>query len=532
LCILSLVYQKNKNTKKIFFLILGFVFIVFLFTSDGHRYTIDEFHAQEMAFRMTTLEPDPAYVDGESKFFFNVPIYNPQNVGPLCTNAITCYPASVFYSATEVPFIAINHYFHIITDDTLILSIDDFTSPHYIFWRNSQNVDLVFMELTYGPFFSALSVAIFFLICLEHKFSRNISIILTLLLAFSALIWAYSGTSLNVVPALLFLLLGYLFFKKFQRLHQNKLLLFSSAFMGFAFLLRTDVILFIIPIWLFLLTTVLKRNVKINSLFLYSIPLLFSYFVIKYIPSLRSTASSEDIATSSVNYLAYSVYFLTRSAEVLFVPMFGILFSPGVGLLIFAPILLTIFFSFPDFFRKSKSDCILLLSFFALNILYHIALTSAWHGLVSWGPRYLILMIPFLLLPLGASMEKRNKHLMFLIIIILGIIGAFFNLIYSIQDISWFVWSFPGSNLGLYGLGAGPPSSPLYLHPDTIWTFQFSQLTQSVLLAFEGLEHDIYLLHVLGSFAYVVFFVFPLSLLSYLFLRVIRYDKISTDNSL
>lgn len=528
---MSLVYQKNKNTKKIFFLILGFVFIVFLFTSDGHRYTIDEFHAQEMALRMTTQEPDPAYVDGVSKNFFNIPIYNPWNVGPLCINAITCYPTSVFYSATEVPFIAINHYFHIITDDTLILSIDDFTDPHYIFWRNSQNVDLVFMELTYGPFFSAFSVAIFFLICLEHKFSRNTSIILTLLLAFSALIWAYSGTSLNVLPAGFFLLLGYLFFKKFQRLTQNKLLLFSSASLGFAFLLRTDVILFIIPMWLFLLTIVLKRNVKINSLFLYSIPLLFSYFVTKTMPSLRYVSSSENSIAAVGTDVALFGYFLTLSASELFVPIFGLLFSPGVGLLIFSPILLTIFFSFPDFFRKNKSDCILLLSFFALNLLYHTSITDAWHGLVAWGPRYLILMIPFLLLPLGASMEKRNKHLIFPIIIILGIIGAFFNLIGSIQDVSWFVWSTPGAHVGLYGLGAGPPSSPLLLHPYTIWTFQFSQLTQSVLLAFEGLQHDIYLLHVLGTSAYVVFFVFPLSLLSYLFLRVIRCDNLYLDNS-
>ena len=57
---------KNKDTKKIFFLVLGLVFVVFIFTSDGHRYAIDEHHSSEMAFHMTTLEPDPAYIDGES----------------------------------------------------------------------------------------------------------------------------------------------------------------------------------------------------------------------------------------------------------------------------------------------------------------------------------------------------------------------------------------------------------------------------------------------------------------------------------
>ena len=220
---------KNKDTKKIFFLVLGLAFVVFIFTSDGHRYAIDEHHSSEMAFHMTTLEPDPAYIDGESKWYFNVPIYNPHNYGSICSNGITCYPGSVFDSATQVPFVAANHYLHIISSDTLVLTVDDFVDPHYIFWRNSQNVDLVFMELFYGPFFSSLSVAIFFLICLEHKFTRNNSIILTFLLAFSTMIWAYSNTSLNLVPALFFLLLGYLFLKKYQRLHQNRFLIFSSA---------------------------------------------------------------------------------------------------------------------------------------------------------------------------------------------------------------------------------------------------------------------------------------------------------------
>jgi hypothetical protein len=524
-----LIEYEKTNLTKISVLLFGIIFISFLLTSDGHRYTIDEFLGQEMALRMTTLEPDPSYVDGISKNYFNIPIFNPWNAGLLCSNGITCYPVSIFYSITEVPLIAINHYFHFITDDTLVLSIDDFTSPHYIFWRNSENVDLVFMEFFYGPLFLSSSVVVFFLICLEHRFSRNTSIILTFVLSFSTLIWAYSGTSLNVVPSMLFLLLGYLFFKKFQRLDQNRFLLFSSCLMGFAFLIRTDIILFIIPMWVFILMIVLKRKIKINSLFLYSIPLAFSYFVMKNINTLRYTYPLDTSNSNLGTDISLFGHFLTLSASELFIPMFGILFSPGVGLFIFSPILLTVFFTFPDFFRKNKSDCILLLSFFGLNLLYHTSITDAWHGLVSWGPRYLVLMIPFLLLPLGASIEKRKKQLMFSIIIILGVIGAFFNIVYLIQDVSWFIWSTPGSSQGLYGLGDS--TTQLNLHPDVIWTFQFSQLTHSILNLFEGLQYDFYLLHVFGTTTYVIIFVSSISFLSYLFLRNIRCNKMSLDNS-
>ena len=71
---MTLVFEKNRDTKKIFFLIFGIVFIIFLFTSDGHRYTMDEDMGAQMALGMVTLEPHPDFVEGgteqESKMFF------------------------------------------------------------------------------------------------------------------------------------------------------------------------------------------------------------------------------------------------------------------------------------------------------------------------------------------------------------------------------------------------------------------------------------------------------------------------------
>jgi len=566
---LTLIFEKNRDTKKIFFLIFGIVFIVFLFTSDGHRFTMDEDMGEQMALGMATLEPHPDFVEGgtdwRSKNLFNMgEHYNPHNAGPLCKNAITCFPTSVFYSATEVPFIALNHYFHIITSDTHVFSTDDFADAHYVFWRNSENPNLVFLELFYSPFFLALFVGIFFLICLEHKFTRQNSIILSFLLAFSTIIWAYSNTSLNVVPAAFFVLLGYLFFKKFRRLNQSKFLLLTAAAFGFAFLIREDSILFIVPVWLFLLVNILKRlvqptshkdqpknvgnkayrtlrallNSKIHALLFYSVPLLISYSLYKLlnaydgplryiIPEVRSSASmvKTDLGAE------LSGFIFSSTISHLLAASYGMLFSPGVGLFIFAPILVTVFFSFPDFFRKNKSECLLLLSFFVLNIIYHADMTS-WHGLTSWGSRYLLMVVPFLLIPLGASLEKRNKKFMLSLILILGILGVLFNLSYVIQDVHWFVWSTPGSPVGLYALGLPQYGQfNLWLNDVVIWTFQFSQLTHSLSLMFTGLQHDIYLLHVFGTSAYLVIFVSLLSFLFYLFRRVTKHNIVSTENS-
>jgi hypothetical protein len=535
---LALVLKNNYDSKKIFLLLFSLVFIVFLFTSDGHRYTQDEFFAQEMSLRMVTFEPHPDYVEGESKMFFNLPIQNPYNAGSVCSNAITCFPGSIFYSFTQVPFIALNYYFPMITSDTVVFSMDDFADAHYVFWRNSENSNFIFLELFYAPFFLALSIGIFFLICLEHKFNRQNSIILSFLLAFSTIIWAYSSTSLNSIPACFFLLLGYLFFKKFYNLNQYRFLIFSSFSLGFAFVIRHDVIFFVVPMFFFVIANILKRKSKIYSLLIYSTPLVFFYAVniftnkLRTIPSSSSneivplSQNSSDLISILINH--FSSFFLYSSISHILTASFGLLFAPGLGLLIFSPILLTVFFSFIDFFRKNKSECLLLLSFFIVNLLYHADL-GHWHGFVSWSARYLLLLVPFLLIPLGASLEQRNKKFILSIILILGILGVLFNLSYLVQDVHWFVWSTPGSSTGLFGLGLPSYGQfALWLNDVVFWTFQYSQLTHSILLMFEGLQHDIYLLHLLGNSMYSIILISTLSSLSYLFWRIYKKNIVLT----
>ena len=532
---------KNHNSKKLFVLIFSLTFFLFLFTSDGHRYTIDEALGQEMAFRMTTLVPDPTYIQGESKHYFHIPIFNPHNNGQLCSNGITCYPISFFYSVTQVPFIAINHFSSVITPDTLILDQNDFTDQHYNFWRNSEKTDLVFMELFYGPIFTALSISIFFLICLEYKFSTRTSIVLSLLLAFSTMIWAYSNTSLNVVPALSFVLLGYFFYKKSQSKHELKFLILSSGSLAFAFLIRESSILFVIPIWILILINLFRKQTKIYSFICFTLPLLFSYFVSKLIMSLKyidttsidtTSIDTTSIDTSFVNDIFTVVTILIPTNFTFLIHLYGLLFAPGLGLFVFSPILLTIFFTFPDFFRKNKTECILVLSFFLIHLVYFANIGVTWAGFIAWGSRYLLMIIPFLILPLGASLETRNKKFMIVLLITLGLLGIFFNIAYVTQDVAWFVWGQPGSQTtGLYSLSypnamcdyhCQQLESFAYINNVTIWTFQYSQLTQSILLMFQTFQQDIYLLHLLGYNAYFAILLPSTSFLIYLLWRISR----------
>ena len=148
-----------------------------------------------------------------------------------------------------------------------------------------------------------------------------------------------------------------------------------------------------------------------------------------------------------------------------------------------------------------------------------------WHGLNSWGARYLIPLIPFLLLPLGASIESRKFKKMMIIIIILGGFGFLANLAYTSMDVSWFVWAQPGYEKGLYSLGN--TLTQLYIHQATIWTFEYSQLTNTIIMFLTGFHPDIYLLKLFG---WQIFTVSALSLFLsqiYLLYRILNHSKTS-----
>jgi hypothetical protein len=514
-------YTVNNLEKRIFILICLISFSVFVFTSDGHRYTIDEHHAQQQVLRLVTMIPDPSYIQGESKVLFHTPNMNPYNYGQLCKNAILCYPTYIGHIILEYPFVWINNTFEIIKENDAKLSLNDFDDANYVFWRNSQDPNFTFLELFYGPVYASLSVGGLFLISRTFNYKLNTSISISLLFGFSTVLWAYSTTSFNVIGSLCFTLFGYLFFRKFQTNNSNFNLLLSASFFGFGFLIRPDTVLFIIPLSVIIIFGIIKKQYKIINFPIFVFPVIFSYMLYRLVIFLRveNTTTSQDIVTESTSLVTSLITVMFYKASRYTSGVIGLFLSPGAGLLIFSPILLTIGFSLYDFYKRNKSECYLFISFCVLFALQYGSM-STWHGLVSWGGRYIIPIIPFLLIMLGASIEKRSKKFIILVLIVLGGFGILINLIYVLQDVSWFVWSAPGGKIGLFGLANR--LDDLYINPAIIWTFEFSQLTQSFIEIFKNFQVDVYLLKLFGHVYYGIIFISVMASLSFLLIKTFR----------
>jgi hypothetical protein len=291
------------------------------------------------------------------------------------------------------------------------------------------------------------------------------------------------------------MLFSFYFFTKYHKTQSSKFLIGCGLSLGFCYLIRPDTALVIAPVMIYFLITLVKHKQKIKKLFFFFTTLTPFYFItilIEYIrfgPTVGLSTTSEQISSWSKFTVDHVIFGAT-----------GLLFSPGVGLFIFAPILLTIFFTLPDFYKKNKGYTFLFITFIILPVVY-FGHMEFWHGLVSWSARYLLLFIPFFLLPLGASLELRKNIFLRINLIALGILGFFFNLVYIIQDVSWFVWGSP-ARTGLYSLG--DVQTALYIHDAVIWTFEYSQLTHSIITAFSNLQLDLFFVKLFGAPIFII----------------------------
>jgi hypothetical protein len=84
----------------------------------------------------------------------------------------------------------------------------------------------------------------------------------------------------------------------------------------------------------------------------------------------------------------------------------GLLFSPGKSLFLYVPLLVALPFAVLPFARRFRAEAVLV-GGLTLTLLVQSALWWIWWGGWGWGPRFLVPLMPFLVLPLGVLLERR-----------------------------------------------------------------------------------------------------------------------------
>ena len=122
----------------------------------------------------------------------------------------------------------------------------------------------------------------------------------------------------------------------------------------------------------------------------------------------------------------------------------GLLISPGKGLLLFCPLVLLGLFAFPALLRRRRVLAVALSAAIGARILV-IASRSDWHGGFGVGPRYMLLVVPLLLLPLGAWISERPSAGRLAALLTVGALAAIQQFYFVLGEIFSFyhsIWKF------------------------------------------------------------------------------------------
>lgn len=150
-------------------------------------------------------------------------------------------------------------------------------------------------------------------------------------------------------------------------------------------------------------------------------------------------------AQFAINYVKFGELTFTgayaggRFDTSLLTTWFGLFFSPGASIFVFTPLLLLIPCFWPRFYQRHRAESYCALGL-TLSYLLFYGKYEFWHGQWCFGPRYLLAITPFLLLPL-ASWWGETTNRWRAAALALGAAGVFVQTLALAVNFSY-VWYF------------------------------------------------------------------------------------------
>ncbi|TAH50730.1 MAG: DUF2723 domain-containing protein [Chloroflexota bacterium] len=239
----------------------------------------------------------------------------------------------------------------------------------------------------------ALTGALVYLAARQLHFSAGVSVISALLFGLATPAWVYAKEFWSEPFAAMTLFAAFYFLLRYRVEWKTRDAVFAGILLGLAIAVRTTNVL-LVPLYALYGFVEIDRDAHGNlpfrirwrdvGIFLLAI-LLFTLSIFFY------------------NYIRFQNPFTTgyRADEVfsnnILLGAYGLLFSPGKGLLVYAPFLAALPFGVWQFSRTNRRELVFSFLLFA----FYFILFSAWYywwGGTNWAARFLVPTLPFLVL--------------------------------------------------------------------------------------------------------------------------------------
>lgn len=181
--------------------------------------------------------------------------------------------------------------------------------------------------------------------------------------------------------------------------------LLAGALLALLVATRLDAALFVPPLLLYLL---LPRERRAARLFALCLPLaaalagLGFYNAARFGSPLESGYSGGNVYDVRDTHPSHSVASLLGA-------VYGLLISPGKGLVEYAPVVLLAPFGALAAWTRRRAETALLLALIAIDLIAHANVLIRWVGGWSWGPRFLLPVLPLLLLLIAPLLRRSVR---------------------------------------------------------------------------------------------------------------------------
>lgn len=227
------------------------------------------------------------------------------------------------------------------------------------------------------------------------KFSIRIASFLTLALIFSTFLFPYLKSIIrDMIMAVVLTGTVYYLIRYRSEDQRNGYLLSAGILAGMGILVKITFLLYL-P-WLLMYAVITLRIKNWKSFAAIGIPLLFAAAVMGLYNFLRFG-----------NLIDMGYHGGTSFPTPLFTGLFGLLLSPGKGFFWYAPLCLLLLWSLPPFFRKHRAEALLITALFLTTLFLHAKYFS-WGGDGSWGPRYLVVILPLAVITIGEWLSRAS----------------------------------------------------------------------------------------------------------------------------